>query len=102
MIRILKYEEGRKEPLKCVVSIVIPKWGDFVIEGIKVFADGDKKWFHFPSKVYITPTGGTGYFKYNRFLESKMHDEFHHLLFEVLEEYLKNRSNELLNECDKI
>lgn len=89
MIRILKHEEGRKGSLKCVVSIVIPSWGNFVIEGIKMFESGNRKWFHFPCKVYMTEVGGNAYFHYNRFEDNRMHEEFHHFLFQALEEYLK-------------
>lgn len=91
-MKILKLEEATHAPLKCVVSICVEKWGNFVIEDVRLFEEGPKKWFHFPSKTY-EKEGVQKHFYYNRMLDRKMLTEFNRQLFRAADEYIMNKYN---------
>lgn len=98
-MKVLSYHEAKEDPLKCVVTISIEKWGGFIIQDIKLFERGGARWFHFPSKYTVLDDGRKKHFEYVHFDSREIRDAFHKELFKTVSDYkLKKQREKLLKD----
>lgn len=51
-MEITAYKPIKKGTLEAIVSVSVPKWGDFIIREMCYFVKGSQQWVSFPSKMY--------------------------------------------------
>lgn len=87
MIEIVNFKSIQKNYLQGMITIKIPKWGNFIIHDISYFVKGDNRWISFPCKSYQNE-GKTKYFHLNRFEAADMMKTFQGKVLESLDKYL--------------
>lgn len=88
MFEILQARKINKGSLQFTIDVCVPKWGDFAIYGLSVFAKDGKRWISFPSKKIEVQGGETRYLPYCRFKERTRQDAFAAKVIESFEFWL--------------
>lgn len=65
-MEIITYKPVKKGTLEAIITISVPKWGDFIIRDLCYFSKGVQQWVSFPSKMYET-NGEKKYWPYLAF-----------------------------------
>lgn len=63
MIEIVKFTSVDKKALRGLVTVKVPKWGNFIIRDLSYFESGPRRWVSWPTKgeqvdgvIKYTPT----------------------------------------------
>jgi len=70
-------------------SILIPKWGNFFINGMKHFQKNGHYWISFPDREYKDEKENLKHFPFNGFTERKISDAFQEEVLNALTEFFK-------------
>lgn len=87
MIEIKSCVEGHKLPLKCIVSVRLPKLGNLVINNIAYFVQDNKKWVSMPSMT-CEKSGKKEKMDYVEFESKKVNDALKKAIKDKIEEHL--------------
>jgi hypothetical protein len=88
MFEILRANKIDKGSLQFTLDICVPKWGDFCIHGLQVFAKDGRRWVTFPSKKIEAGNGEIRYLPFNRFKDRARQDAFAAKVIESFELWL--------------
>ena len=88
MILVEKYVAVNKGALVGTCNIRVLKWGDLLINDIKIFEKDGKRWIAFPGKEYESE-GKKKYWSYLQFKDNKLMNAFQEQIFKALEEYME-------------
>ena len=84
MFRIVNLKSVNKGSLKYELSVIVEKWGGFIIHSIKVFEKEGRKWINFPCTEY-EKDGEKKYFQLNGFEKPEMKQAFEKKLFDAID-----------------
>jgi len=98
-MEILKHKPINKGSISALISIKIPKWGDFVIKEIVIFEKNGGRWISFPQRTY-EKNGEKKYYSLNSFSSGEVFDKFQKQVLQALDEYLKKNPDQSSNETD--
>jgi len=87
-MQIIEFLIKDRGSLKGHVTIKIPTWGDFIIENIAYFENGDKRWIAFPSRQ-IEDQRKKVWKPYMRFEDAAMGRKFNEKVLEAIKVYLE-------------
>jgi len=88
MFEILRAIKINKGSTQFILDISVPKWGDFCIHGIQIFAKDGKRWISFPGKKIGGVDSEVRYLPSNRFKERSRQDAFAAKVIESFEFWL--------------
>jgi DNA-binding cell septation regulator SpoVG len=95
MIEITHYKANDKGAKTATISIKIPKWGNFLIKEISLFAKDGKRWLSMPSRTFELE-GQKKYFQFVSFESREIGDKFQGEVFKALDKYLESNSPKVL------
>jgi len=103
MIKVTQYfknhsKDGKESPLVATFNIVTvwPSYGEFYINGLKLFRKNGGLWIKFPDKEYLKD-GEKKYFPHCGFLERPIHEKFQKEIIEAIHTYAKQQKQQLEN-----
>lgn len=88
-IQILKFRPHQRETLQGFISIVIPKWGNFIINDIAIFEKGSHRWMTFPSRQYVDKDKKKNSY-YCAFMDQEMRKAFEDKVLKAFDLHLTN------------
>lgn len=86
-MEIKNYKAINKNTLIANFSLLIPKWGNFIIREIAYFKKDNKRWISFPCRIY-EKDGEKKYFPYMAFGEDSTFKTFQEKVLALLDEFL--------------
>lgn len=91
-MHIVDFKPLNKGALTSQVSLKIPKWGNFIIKGIKVFEKEGSRWIAFPAFEY-EKDGKKQFYSHCAFESKDMMEAFRTQFFKAYDEYLQLKGN---------
>ncbi len=100
-MEIISHKPINKGFLIAECSLMIPKWGDVIIENIKVFKKENQHWIQFPSKEY-EKDGQKKFFPLIRFKDKNMQDNFQRAFFQAYDKFVQLKNHEQFAGAEKV
>jgi len=86
-IQVTKYRKSDREgALIAYFNIIVPKWGNFYINDMKLFQKDGKRWTGMPDRKYEVENE-TKYAPYCGFQERKMSQSFQDQILKAIDQY---------------
>lgn len=92
-MEIVQYRPIKKNSLEAMISLSVPKWGDFIIRDICYFVKGNRQWVSFPSRMYEV-NGEKKYWSYMAFKDPANDRLFKEKVLTAIQTHISTFGNE--------